>query len=390
MSTDVIGSRYQLEGVVTRTVEVTTWRAHDRWLHRPVLVVTPEPASREKFEDVAATLREPPSPHLLGIYDAAPAPAEFVAFPVPPVTLAEERIPRDEDDVLAAGRSLGDAVAALHDRGIVHGNIHPGSVVPREGGDVVLSPWPLAPPPGDWDGPGGFGSDPDEQRAATVAGDLRALGALLLGALAGPPLLSSEQMGNLQRELRERAPGAVRVVDRALTPARRGGYWTAGELRDDSALTLAGTPPGATADPHRPPAPGPGPVEAEDPPEGRRVAVAVALAGALLAGATATGALSGQPPHAPRTTTHACSAPGSERGRCAGPRASPVATAPLVASPAHAPAAGPGGAQATVSDLRATQSSGPGPTPASGALADVRTAAPTAAPRPRRPPRGRP
>ena len=134
MSTDVIGSRYQLEGVVTRTVEVTTWRARDRWLHQPVLVVTPEPASREKFEDVAATLREPPSPHLLGLYDAGPAPAEFVAFPVPPVTLAEERIPRDEDDVLAAGRSLGDAVAALHDRGIVHGNIHPGSVVPERGG----------------------------------------------------------------------------------------------------------------------------------------------------------------------------------------------------------------------------------------------------------------
>ena len=140
MSTHVIGSRYQLERVVTRTVEVTTWRACDRWLRQPVLVVTPEPANRRKFEDVAATLREQPSPHLLGLYDAGPTPAEFVAFGVPPVTLAEDRIPRDEDDVLAAGRSLGDAVAALHDRGIVHGNIHPGSVVPREGGDVASRP----------------------------------------------------------------------------------------------------------------------------------------------------------------------------------------------------------------------------------------------------------
>jgi len=383
MSTQVIGSRYQLEGVVTRTVEVTTWRACDRWLRQPVLVVTPEPASREKFEDVAATLRELPSPHLLGLYDAGPTPAEFVAFGVPPATLAEQRIPRDEDDVLAAGRSLGDAVAALHDRGIVHGNIHPGSAVPREGGDVALSPWPLAPPPDDWDGPGGFGSDPDEHRSTTMAADLRALGALLLGALAGPPLLSSEQMGNLQRELQERAPGAVHVVDRALTPARRGGYWTAAELRDESALTLAGAPPGATSGPTRPSIPAQDHrVVADDRPEGRRVAVAVALAGALLAGATATGALSGRPPHA-QTTNHACTVPGGHRWRCAGPWAGPGAAAPLVSSPVPAPSlagAGSRRVQASVSDFRVTPPSVPTPNAAPGALAEVRTTAPTPAP----------
>ena len=382
MSTDVIGSRYQLEGVVTRTVEATTWRACDRWLHQPVLVVTPEPAGREKFGDVAATLRELPSPHLLGLYDAGRAPVEFVVFPVPPVTLAEERIPRDEDDVLAAGRSLGDAVAALHDRGIVHGNIHPGSVVPSEGGDVALSPWPLAPPPDDWDGPGGFGSDPDEHRAATVAGDLRALGALLLGALAGPPLLSSEQMGNLRRELRERAPGAVHVVDRALTPARRGGYWTAGELRDDSAIALAGTPLGASPDPARPLPPAPSqPAAADDRPEGRRVAVAVSLAGALLAGAAATGALSGPPPHA-QATARACAAPGGQRGRCAGPWAGPRAPGSVVSStpPASVATAAVGHVDATVSELHVTPSGVPAPDATPGALADVRTAARTPAP----------
>ncbi len=204
--TDVIGSRYRVTEVVARTEETTTWDAHDTWLEQPVLVVTPEPRAAARFEDLTASLREHASPHLVGLYDAGPAPAGFAVLQPPAVTLSDEWSPKDEEDVLAAGQSLGDAVAALHGRGIVHGGIHPGTVVLGDGGDVALSPWPLAPEPPGWSGPGGFASDPHEPHGASAAGDVRALGALLLGALAGPPLLSSEQVESFERELATRAP----------------------------------------------------------------------------------------------------------------------------------------------------------------------------------------
>lgn len=242
MSSDVIGLRYRLGSVVTCTPESTTWDARDTWLDEQVLVVTPEPGCDERFAELAGAVLDRSSSHLAGLYDIGAATGDFVVFDVPAATLADERAPREEEDVLVAGRALGDALEALHERGVVHGDLHPGSVVMAESGHTALSPWPLAARPPNWSGPGGFGTDPDEPHDVSARDDVRALGAVLLGALAGPPVLSSEQVKNIEHELAGRAPNAVTIADRALTPPSGGGYAGAAELRDDCAAALAGRP----------------------------------------------------------------------------------------------------------------------------------------------------
>ncbi len=213
MDTDVIGSRYRLGSVVTCTLESTTWHARDTWLDERVLVVLPEPGFQARFAALANAMMDRASAHLVGLYDVGPTLDEFVVVDVPTATFSDERAPREEEDVLVVGQALGDALEALHERGVVHGNLHPGSVTVAETGETALSPWPLAHRPQNWRGPGGFGLDPDLRRDAAAEDDVRALGAVLLAALAGPPWLSSEQIES--HELAGRAPSAVAIADRA-------------------------------------------------------------------------------------------------------------------------------------------------------------------------------
>ena len=328
MSTNVIGSRYRLGSVVTCSPDATTWDARDTWLDERVLVVTPEPGCDERFASLATALLDRSSDHLVGLYDIGSRAGDFVVFGAPEAVLADEHAPREEEDVLVAGRALGDALEALHERGLVLGDLHPGSVAVAASGDAALSPWPLAPRPYNWSGPGGFGSDPDEPHEASSRDDVRALGAVLLGALAGPPFLSSEQVGNLERELSGRAPNAVAIADRALTPPAGGGYAFAGELRDDCAAALDGRPvtaPGAAE------APGPLPAAAAaaaegnaQRSEGRRAAMVLAASGAALCtGFGFAGAL-GAGPHQPvRPVSQASDCViGPTEPRCEGPAVS--------------------------------------------------------------------
>lgn len=301
MSTDVIGSRYRLGGVVACTPEVTTWQARDTWLDEGVLVVTPEPGCGARFVALSDAVMERASAHLLRLYDIGTAPDPFVVFDVPGSTFSDGHAPREEEDVLAAGLALGDALEALHGRGVVHGELHPGSIALSAAGDAVLSPWPLAPRPENWSEPGSFGSAPHEWRDVSAQDDLRALGAVLLGALAGPPLLSSQQVENLERELADRAPSAVAIADRALTPRVRGGYEGAGELRNDCEAALSGYPVGtgdAAPREHLVDLSSSGVPSAANPAvaEGRRAALVVAAAGAaVLAGLGVSGALGANP-----------------------------------------------------------------------------------------------
>lgn len=346
MSTDVIGSRYRLGSVVTCTPEATTWNARDTWLDRGVLVVTPEREFNARFTRLADALLDRSSAHLVGLYDFGTLPHDFVVFGVPSATLSDEQTPREEEDVLIAGRALGDALDALHERGIVHGDLHPGSVAVAESGDTALSPWPLSPRPANWCGPGGFGSDPDERRHLSAHDDLRALGAVLLGSLAGPPVLSSEQVANLERELSGRAPNAVAIADRALTPPTRGGYDDAAQLRDDCATALIGKPvdlgdarPDLTTEtPVARVSVSAGPKRgAAGRPEGHRAAVVVAATGAaVLAGLWASGAV-GAGPHAAvhPVAIHASACnPRPTPQRCAD-AGLPVAAAPSEGGGAH-------------------------------------------------------
>jgi hypothetical protein len=255
-----------------------------------------------------------------------------------------------------------------------------------ESGEATLSPWPLAPRPHNWSGPGGFGAGPDEPRDASARDDVRALGAVLLGALAGPPVLSSEQVGNIERELAGRAPNAVAIADRALTPQAEGGYTVAAELRDDCAAVLAGRPV-AAALPARPAVAAP--MEAGDAgaetSEGRRAAVVLAATGAaLFAGfgvAGSIGAGTRTPVHQVSSHESACLVhPAS--AYCGGPddtraAVSAVPTTAPAARVAAAPArSSGGGVHATVSGPIATANMPAARPPASS------TTAPAPAPSP--------
>jgi hypothetical protein len=298
MNTAVIGSRYRLGAVVTCTPESTTWDARDTWLDERVLVVTPEPGCDERFAALAGAMLDRSSAHLVGLYDIGATTDDFVVFGVPAATLSDERAPREEEDVLVTGHALGDALEALHERGVVHGELHPGSVVVAETGDAALSPWPLAPRPQNWSGPGGFGTGPHEARDLSARDDVRALGAVMLGALAGPPVLSSEQVENLKRELAGRAPNAVTIADRALAAAGRGGYAGAAELRDDCAAVLAGRSVAAT-DSGLPAAADTATVDSAgaETSEGRRAAMVLAASGAALFAALGVAGSVGAGPH---------------------------------------------------------------------------------------------
>jgi hypothetical protein len=384
MSTDVIGSRYRLGSVVTCTPEATTWDARDTWLDGRVLVVMPEPGCDRRFAVLAGAILDRSSAHLVGLYDIGATAGDFVVFGVPVATLSDEQAPREEEDVLAAGHALGDALESLHQRGVVHGDLHPGSVVVAESGEAALSPWPLAPRPQNWSGPGGFGSDPDEPHDVSARDDVRALGAVLLGALAGPPVLSSEQVGNIQRELAVRAPNAVAIADRALTPPADGGYAVAAELRDDCAAALAGELVAAEF----PDLPGLADTatvadgSGSETSEGPRAAMVLAASGAaLFAGFGVAGSL-GAGTHAPArpvaTQPSGCVVRAS-LPHCAGPEVGTTAARPAVAVPARladnpvdaAPATGPG--------VRATVSTSP-PTSAPPALPPASSATTTAPP----------
>lgn len=348
MSTDVIGSRYRLGGVVACTPEVTTWQARDTWLDEVVLVVTPEPGCGARFAALSDAVVDRASAHLLRLYDIGSLPDPFVVFDVPHATFSDAHAPREEEDVLVAGRALGDALEALHGRGVVHGELHPGAIVISAAGDAALSPWPLAPRPEHWSEPGGFGSAPDERPNVSPEDDLRALGAVLLGALAGPPLLSNQQVDNLERELAVRAPSAVAIADRALTPPVQGGYVEAAELREDCEAALSGVPVSlgdATKEVHVADPPNAGVRVTADSAriEGGRAALVVAAASAaVLAGLGVSGALGAHPGvgvHPGTGSVGACAGSAAHCGpadrSAPGDQAAPVVAESNVGAPAR-------------------------------------------------------
>ncbi len=361
MSTDVIGSRYRLRSVVTCTPESTTWDATDTWLDARVLVVTPEPGWHERFAELAGAVLDRSSTHLVGLYDIGATTEDFVVFGVPAATLTHEQTPREEEDVLEAGRALGDALESLHERGVVHGDLHPGAIVLSESGAAALSPWPLAPRPHNWSGPGGFGSGAEELHHVSERDDVHALGAVLLGALAGSPVLSSEQVGNVERELAWRAPHAVAIADRALTPPARGGYAVAAELRDDCVAVLAGQPiASAVSDDAAIADTASAGATVTERSEGRRAAMVLAASGAAVLVGFGVAGPRGAGPHPP---VRPVAAHGSVCGvRPAGPRCGGTNGAAAPTSVAVPPAGDP----ARFADNPVAVSSPPAPRAPSG------------------------
>lgn len=130
-------SRYRLEVRLGRDGDVEEWLATDETLDRPVLieVLGPETSEerRRKFVEAVRAVAAITHTHLTTVFAAAELPdgAFAVLEWTGGITLADrvhagEPIPPHEFLPNAAG--VADALAALHDAGIVHGGIDPRAV----------------------------------------------------------------------------------------------------------------------------------------------------------------------------------------------------------------------------------------------------------------------
>jgi len=171
---EVLAERYRLEEHIGNdTLGRQLWRGSDVILQRPVTVVLRYPGGGSAAEmlSAAVTASRIVHPHLIGVYDAidegdrAYVVREWVEGTSLRKVVAEYG-PLESDKAVAIAHAIAAAIAALHDTGMAHGNVQPGTVLIGDDGRVVLG-------------------DARADEAATAESDIRAIGAVLYCALTG-------------------------------------------------------------------------------------------------------------------------------------------------------------------------------------------------------------
>jgi hypothetical protein len=142
---EVLVNRYRLEEHVdTDTAGRQVWRGVDTVLRRPVAVVVRQPGGEAAAGMLTAAVAASRlvHPHLVSVYDAIDEGhrAYVVREWVPGVALRDvlRQGPLDADRSTLVTHAVAEAAAALHAAGIVHGNIHPGTILIADDGRVVL------------------------------------------------------------------------------------------------------------------------------------------------------------------------------------------------------------------------------------------------------------
>jgi eukaryotic-like serine/threonine-protein kinase len=169
---EILAERYQLEAHVNDdSAGRQVWRGIDVILRRPVAVVLRYPGGDSATEMLQAAVDASRviHPNLVGVYDAIDegARAYVVREWVDGQSLRElinQEGPLDPARATAIAHSIGDALAAVHATGMVHGNVHPGTTLIGDDGRVVLA-------------------DARADSADTTEADIRAVGGLLYYAL---------------------------------------------------------------------------------------------------------------------------------------------------------------------------------------------------------------
>jgi hypothetical protein len=150
---DPLADRYVIGAQLGQNDRVQTFRATDRRLDRPVVMVVDTGSGGESLAETCQALAGALSPNLVEIYDRGEsATHSFVVCELPMSTVAS--LVQDPGQSLwnqswasAAAEQLALALAALHGSGVDTGGLHFGHVGIDGGGRVRLSPWPLAEPP---------------------------------------------------------------------------------------------------------------------------------------------------------------------------------------------------------------------------------------------------
>jgi hypothetical protein len=170
---EVLVDRYRLEEHIdTDTAGRQIWRGVDTVLRRPVALVVRQPGGEAAAGMLTAAVAASRlvHPHLVSVYDAIDEGhrAYLIREWVPGVALRDVlgQGPLDADRAVLVTHAVSEAVAAMHNAGIVHGNVHPGTILIADDGRVVLL-----------DAHADAPTDPEF--------DVRAVGAVLYACLTG-------------------------------------------------------------------------------------------------------------------------------------------------------------------------------------------------------------
>ncbi len=170
---EILAERYELvEHINNDSAGRLVWRGVDVVLRRPVAVVLRYPGGDSATEMLQAAVAASRviHPNLVGVYDAIDeAERAYVVREWVDGQSLRELVadgPFDGGRATAVGSSVASALAAVHATGMVHGNVHPGTVMISDDGRVVLA-------------------DARTDGADSQESDIRAVGGLLYFALTG-------------------------------------------------------------------------------------------------------------------------------------------------------------------------------------------------------------
>ena len=143
---EIFADRYQLEEHVdTDAAGRQIWRGLDVVLRRPVAVVIRQPGGEAAAAMLTAAVAASRlvHPHIVSVYDAIDEEdrAYLVREWVAGIALRDvlRQSPLDAERSTLVTHAIAEAVAALHSAGIVHGNVHPGTILIGDDGRVVLT-----------------------------------------------------------------------------------------------------------------------------------------------------------------------------------------------------------------------------------------------------------